>query len=123
SPCGLTALPPSKNKQSKKKCDKMTEKKNEIPQNKVPKSPGSLYNMSEVFKITDDLFQLSKDKEYPLGAFVHGLIFALEFAQQSYRIPPQQLAEIKRDCRRYVDEIVRSNALKTPSEQRNNTRK
>jgi hypothetical protein len=101
----------------------MTEKKNEIPQNKVPKSPGSLYNMSEVFKITDDLFQLSTDKEYPLGAFVHGLIFALEFAQQSYRIPPQQLAEIKRDCRRYVDEIVRSNALKTPSEQRNNTRK
>ena len=72
--------------------------------------------MTEVFKITDDLFQLSKDKEYPLGAFVHGLIFALEFAQQSYRIPPQQLAEIKRDCRRYVDEIVRTNALKTPSE-------
>jgi hypothetical protein len=68
-----------------------------------------------VFKITDDLFQLSKDKEYPLGAFVHGLIFALEFAQQSYRIPPQQLAEIKRDCRRYVDEIVRTNALKTLS--------
>ncbi|MCJ7698561.1 MAG: hypothetical protein MUO73_09570 [Thermoplasmata archaeon] len=94
----------------------MAEKKNETPQNKPPKSPGSSYTMTEVFKITDDLFQLSKDKEYPLGAFVHGLIFALEFAQQSYRIPPQQLAEIKRDCRRYVDEIVRSNALKTPSE-------
>ena len=94
----------------------MAEKKNETPQNKAPKSPGSSYTMTEVFKITDDLFQLSKDKEYPLGAFVHGLIFALEFAQQSYRIPPQQLAEIKRDCRRYVDEIVRSNALKNPSE-------
>ncbi|MBE3136380.1 MAG: hypothetical protein IMZ43_03165 [Thermoplasmata archaeon] len=94
----------------------MAEKKNETPQNKPPKSPGSSYTMTEVFKITDDLFQLSKDKEYPLGAFVHGLIFALEFAQQSYRIPPQQLAEIKRDCRRYVDEIVRSNALETPSE-------
>jgi hypothetical protein len=94
----------------------MAEKKNEIPQNKTAKSPGSSYTMNEVFKITDDLFQLSKDKEYPLGAFVHGLIFALEFAQQSYRIPPQQLAEIKRDCRRYVDEIVRSNAVKTPPE-------
>lgn len=92
----------------------MTEK--ETSQNKTSKSPGSPYTISEVFKITDDLFQLSKEKEYPLGAFVHGLIFALEFAQQSYRIPPQQLAEIKRDCRRYVDEIVQSNALKTPSE-------
>jgi hypothetical protein len=94
----------------------MTEKENESSKNKTSKSPGSSYTMSEVFKITDDLFQLSKEKEYPLGAFVHGLIFALEFAQQSYRIPPQQLAEIKRDCRRYVDEIVRSNALKNPSE-------
>jgi hypothetical protein len=93
----------------------MIEKENEISKNKTSKSPGSSYTMTEVFKITDDLFQLSKEKEYPLGAFVHGLIFALEFAQQSYRIPPQQLAEIKRDCRRYVDEIVRSNALKTPA--------
>jgi len=93
----------------------MAEKKNETPQNKAPKSPGSSYTMTEVFKITDDLFQLSKDKEYPLGAFVHGLIFALEFTQQSYRIPPQQLAEIKRDCRRYVDEIVRTGSQqKTP---------
>jgi hypothetical protein len=94
----------------------MSEKENETSKNKTSKSPGSSYTMNEVFKITDDLFQLSKEKEYPLGAFVHGLIFALEFAQQSYRIPPQQLAEIKRDCRRYVDEIVRTNALKTPSE-------
>ena len=93
----------------------MPEKKNETLQNKAPKSSESSYTMTEVFKITDDLFQLSKDKEYPLGAFVHGLIFALEFAQQSYRIPPQQLAEIKRDCRRYVDEIVRTGSQqKTP---------
>jgi hypothetical protein len=98
----------------------MPEKKNETtPQYKAPKSPGSSYTMTEVFKITDDLFQLSKDKEYPLGAFVHGLIFALEFAQQSYRIPPQQLAEIKRDCRRYVDEIVRTGSQqKTPIERK-----
>jgi hypothetical protein len=95
----------------------MVEKKNEASPDNNSKAPGS-YSMTEVFKITDDLFQLSKEKEYPLGAFVHGLIFALEFATQSYRIPPQQLAEIKRDCRRYVDEIVRTNALKTQSEQK-----
>jgi hypothetical protein len=99
----------------------MVEKKNKIPKPETPKNdtsktPHSSYTMNEVFKITDDLFTLSKEREYPLGAFVHGLIFALEFAQQSYKIPPQQLAEIKRDCRRYVDEIVRSNALKTTTE-------
>jgi hypothetical protein len=85
----------------------MTEKKKEIQQNKPTKSPKSSYTISEVFNVSDDFFQLLKDKQYPLGAFVHGLIFALELAQQSYHIPPQQLAEIKRDCRRYVDEIVR----------------
>jgi hypothetical protein len=95
---------------------KNTTKKTELPKNETPKTPQSSYTMNEVFKITDDLFMLSKEREYPLGAFVHGLIFALEFAQQSYNIPPQQLAEIKRDCRRYVDEIVRSNALKTTTE-------
>jgi hypothetical protein len=69
--------------------------------------------MSEVLKITDDLFQLSKERKYPPSAFVHGLIFALEFAQQSYNIPAQQLAEIKRDCRRTVQEIV-TTRTKTP---------
>jgi hypothetical protein len=92
---------------------KDTTTKAEPVKNDVSNTPKKSYTMNEVFKITDDLFTLSKEREYPLGAFVHGLIFALEFAQQSYQIPPQQLAEIKRDCRRYVDEIVRSNALKT----------
>jgi len=100
---------------------KMVEKKStttkaELKKTDESKTPKTSYTMNEVFKITDDLFTLSKEREYPLGAFVHGLIFALEFAQQSYQIPPQQLAEIKRDCRRYVDEIVRSNALKNAPE-------
>ena len=97
---------------------KSTIKKTESPKNETQKTPQSSYSMNEVFKITDDLFTLSKEREYPLGAFVHGLIFALEFASQSYHIPPQQLAEIKRDCRRYVDEIVRSNALKTTEQKK-----
>jgi hypothetical protein len=97
----------------------MVEKKNSISnaepaKDEATQTPRTSYTMNEVFKITDDLFNLSKEREYPLGAFIHGLIFALEFAQQSYQIPQQQLAEIKRDCRRYVEEIVRSNALKTP---------
>ncbi len=97
--------------------EKISEKpKKEKSKNEEPNQSRSSYTMNEVFKITDDLFTLSKEREYPLGAFIHGLIFALEFAQQSYRIPPQQLAEIKRDCRRYVDEIVRTNPLKDATE-------
>jgi hypothetical protein len=82
------------------------------------KESSSSYAMSDVLKITDDLFQLSKEKKYHPGAFIHGLIFSLEFAQQSYHIPAQQLAEIKRDCRRYVDEIVRTSVPSPTAEEK-----
>ena len=95
----------------------MTEKKKE-PHHHDDKTASSSYTMSDVLKITDDLFQLSKEKKYHPGAFIHGLIFSLEFAQQSYHIPQQQLAEIKRDCRRYVDEIIRTNAPATTTEEK-----
>ena len=64
------------------------------------------YTMADAIKITDDVFKLSKENKYHPGAFVHGLIFALEYAQVSYNIPQQQLATIKRDCRKYIKEIA-----------------
>ena len=64
------------------------------------------YTIEDVLKITDDIFMLSKEKKYNIGAFVHGLIFALEYVQFSYKIPQQQIANIKRDCHRYFKETV-----------------
>ena len=63
------------------------------------------YTIENAMKITDDIFSLSKEKNYDLGAFVHGLVFALEYAQFSYKIPQQQIATIKRDCRRYFSAV------------------
>jgi hypothetical protein len=63
------------------------------------------YTVGDAIKIADDIFQLSKDKKYNVGAFVHGMIFALEYAQTSYKIPQQQMALIKRDCRKYFKDI------------------
>ena len=64
------------------------------------------YTINDAMKITDDVFKLSKENNYHPGAFVHGLIFALEYAQVSYNIPQQQIATIKRDCRKYIKEIA-----------------
>lgn len=63
------------------------------------------YSIQDALQITDEIFKLSKDKDYNVGAFVHGLIFALEYAQFSYNIPQQQIAGIKRDCRQYFKNI------------------
>lgn len=74
---------------------KINQKKESVP-----------YTIGDAMKITDDVFKLSKENNYHPGAFVHGLIFALEYAQVSYNIPQQQLATIKRDCRKYIKEIA-----------------
>ncbi|KYK32064.1 MAG: hypothetical protein AYK22_00455 [Thermoplasmatales archaeon SG8-52-3] len=63
------------------------------------------YTVEDAIKIADEIFKLSKDKNYKLGAFIHGLIFALEYAQYSFKIPQQQMANIKRDCRKYFKAI------------------
>lgn len=64
------------------------------------------YSVDDVMKVTQDIFSLSKDKEYNPGAFVHGLILALETTQETYKIPKNQLAEIRRGCRKYIKELT-----------------
>jgi len=64
------------------------------------------YTLGDAMKITDEVFKLSKENNYHPGAFIHGLIFALEYAQVSYNVPQQQMATIKRDCRKYIKEIT-----------------
>jgi len=70
------------------------------------KQKSAPYTIDDVMKITDDIFKLSKEKKYNIGAFVHGLTFALEYVQVSYNVPQQQIANIKRGCRRYFKEHV-----------------
>ena len=67
------------------------------------------YTIEDAIKVAEDIFKLSKEKKYNLGAFIHGLIFALEYAENSYKIPQQQLALIKRECRKYFREISNFN--------------
>ncbi len=66
------------------------------------------YNFDDALHISEDLMQLFKEKKYNPGAFVHGLLFTLEFAQLTYQIPQQQLAGVKRDCRRYVQALAQA---------------
>ena len=69
------------------------------------KKGGLPYTIEDAMKVTDEIFKLSKEKQYNVGAFVHGLIFAMEYTQHTYNIPQQQIAGIKRDCRRYIDAL------------------
>lgn len=62
------------------------------------------YTVEDAIKIADDIFKMGQDKKYNIGAFIHGLIFAQEYAQYMYKIPQQQIAIIKRDCRKYFKE-------------------
>ena len=79
----------------------MTHKKKE----EVKADAKSSYTFGDAIKVADDIFKLSQEKKYHLGAFIHGLLFVQEYAQYSYKIPSQKMALIKRDCRKYFKEI------------------
>ena len=72
----------------------------------------STYTIKDAIQIADDIFKFSKDKKYNLGAFIHGLVFAVEYAQHSFKIPHQQMAAIKRDCHKYFKEIDHTKNVK-----------
>ena len=77
------------------------DKKNE----EKPKKRQASYTVEDAIKIADEIFKLSKEKKYNVGAFVHGLTFALEYSIHAYKIPQKQIATIKRDCRKYLQQI------------------
>ena len=78
---------------------------------------GKGYNFDDALHISEELMQLFKEKKYNPGAFVHGLLFTLGFAQMTYQIPQQQLAGVKRDCRRYVQALAQAaSQQKKPTE-------
>ena len=63
------------------------------------------YTFEDAIKIADEIMKMGKDSKYNLGAFIHGLIFAQEYAIYSYKVPQQQIAIIKRDCHKYFKNI------------------
>jgi hypothetical protein len=77
----------------------ISEEKNQLTKSQKP------YTYEDAMKIADDIFNLSKEHQYHPGAFVHGLVFALEATQQSYKIPQKQIAEVKRSTRKYLQQI------------------
>ncbi len=76
-----------------------------MAQKKQEENKQTPYTFEDAMKIADDIFQLQKEHEYNPGAFIHGLIVALEATQQSYQIPPKQIAEVKRGVRRYIQQV------------------
>lgn len=70
-----------------------------------PNQKHAPYTVEDAIKIADEIFKFSREKKYNVGAFVHGLIFALEYSIHTYKVPQKQIAQIKRDCRKYLQQI------------------
>ena len=77
------------------------------------KEKSGSYTVGDAIKVADEIFNLGKEKQYNVGAFIHGMVFALEYAQHAYRIPQQQIALIKRDCRKYFKDVETMKAPKS----------
>ena len=77
----------------------MTEKKEKEVKSKAT------YTVEDAIKIADEILKMGQEKKYNVGAFIHGLIFAEEYTLHSFNIPQQQIATLKRDCRKYFKHI------------------
>ena len=71
-----------------------------------------VYTIEDALQVTDEVFNLTKENKYHPGAFIHGLVIALEYTQMMYNIPPQQIANIKRGSRKYLKEIAQRQNVK-----------
>jgi hypothetical protein len=76
--------------------------------------PKTTYTIKDAIEIADEILKNGQEKKYNLGAFMHGLIFAQEFVIHSYQIPQQQIASIKRDCKKYFKDIDNAREQQSP---------
>jgi 5-bromo-4-chloroindolyl phosphate hydrolysis protein len=63
-----------------------------------------VYQIDDVLNISQEIFSICKQNNYDLESFMYALLFCVEALQLSYTIPQQELAEIKRKCRKYLKE-------------------
>ena len=64
----------------------------------------TVYQTDDVLKISQEIFKICKENNYHLESFTCALLFCVEALQLSYNIPQQEIAEMKRKCRKYLKE-------------------
>ena len=68
-----------------------------MAENKEKVPAKASYTVEDAISVADDIFKMGQEKKYNLGAFIHGLVFAQEYAQHMYKIPQQQIAIIRKE--------------------------
>jgi len=70
----------------------------------VDKEPHK-YSMEDVFKNVNNLLKTFKEEKLDPAVFLHSLIFASELMIKNYRFVPKDVAEIRRQSRKIVDDL------------------
>jgi len=70
----------------------------------VDKEPHK-YSMEDVFKNVNNLLNFFKEEKLDPAVFLHSLIFASELMIKNYRFVPKDVAEIRRQSRKIVDDL------------------
>lgn len=81
-----------------------TIEKNESFSDKMSEQKPPVYQIDDVLKISQEIFGICKKNNYYLEPFIYALLFCVEALQLSYNIPQQELADIRRKCRKYLKE-------------------
>lgn len=65
----------------------------------------SKYTTEDLLKNVNKLFKFSQEEKIDPAIFLHSLIFASELMIKNYRFVPKDVAEIRRQSKKIVDDL------------------
>ena len=63
------------------------------------------YSMEDVFTNVNKILKIFKEEKIDPAVFLHSIIFASELMIKNYRFVPKDVAEIRRQSRKIVDDL------------------
>jgi len=71
----------------------------------MPEREKHSYSMEDVFTNTNKILKIFKDEKIDPAVFLHSIIFTSELMIKNYNFVPKDIAEIRRQSRKIVDDL------------------
>lgn len=71
----------------------------------MPEREKHSYSMEDVFTNANKILKIFKDEKIDPAVFLHSIIFTSELMIKNYNFVPKDIAEIRRQSRKIVDDL------------------
>jgi hypothetical protein len=72
------------------------------------------YTTEDVIKNVNKLLKVAEQEKWNPAVFFHALIFTSEFVMKQYKFVPKEVAEIRRQTKKIIEEIAQQPTKPSP---------